>query len=149
MGARKITEGPPGESRPAGEPLHRLVLKEVARVVESMRKVPERVRVAGRTYRILYLEDHARRMEEALFRQDRDRLNMLFGQLSSKLRYQVERVARKSRRREAKDASRGRSRASSGEKSGASTVKSAVSKDKKTSRAEQRRPGRARKQSGR
>ena len=60
---------------------------------------PERVRVRAREYLITYLEDHQRRLEDALHRYDSDRLNMLYGQLASKVKYQLlkERAAPKKR----------------------------------------------------
>src|SRR5262249_38105178 len=65
------------------------ILREIVRVVQVRSKVPERVRILKRDYQITYLEDHRQRMEEALRRQDPDRLNMLFGQLASKVKYQL------------------------------------------------------------
>jgi len=64
-------------------------LHEIVRVIEARRKVPERVRLRGKEYQITYLEDHQRRMEEAIQRYDQDRLNMLYGQLASKVKYQL------------------------------------------------------------
>lgn len=66
-----------------------LILQEIARVIQSRTKVPERVRIQKREYQITYLEDHRQRIEEALRRHDTDRLNMLFGQLASKVKYQL------------------------------------------------------------
>ena len=65
------------------------ILQEIVRVVQARSKVPERVRILKRDYQITYLEDHRQRMEEALRRHDPDRLNMLFGQLASKVKYQL------------------------------------------------------------
>jgi len=65
------------------------ILQEIVRVVQARSKVPERVRIQKRDYQITYLEDHRQRMEEALRRHDPDRLNMLFGQLASKVKYQL------------------------------------------------------------
>lgn len=65
------------------------ILKEIARIVQSRAKVPERIQVQKRTFLITYLDDHKQRIEEALRRHDPDRLNMLFGQLESKVKYQV------------------------------------------------------------
>jgi hypothetical protein len=65
------------------------ILKEIARVVQSRAKVPERIQLQKRTFLITYLDDHRQRIEEALRRHDPDRLNMLFGQLESKVKYQV------------------------------------------------------------
>ena len=65
------------------------ILQEIVRVVQARSKVPERVRIQKRDYQIMYLEDHRQRMEEALRRHDPDRLNMLFGQLASKVKYQL------------------------------------------------------------
>jgi hypothetical protein len=69
------------------------ILKEIARIVQSRAKVPERIQVQKRTFLITYLDDHKQRIEEALRRHDPDRLNMLFGQLESKVKYQVVRKA--------------------------------------------------------
>jgi hypothetical protein len=71
------------------QPVDSSILHEIVRVVESRRKVPERVQVRAREYSITYLEDHQRRLEEALQRYDSDRLNMLYGQLASKVKYQL------------------------------------------------------------
>lgn len=65
------------------------ILKEIARIVQSRTKVPERVLIQKRTFLITYLDDHKQRIEEALRRHDPDRLNMLFGQLESKVKYQL------------------------------------------------------------
>ena len=65
------------------------ILHEIARIVQARAKVPERVRVQNRQYQITYLEDHRQRIEEALRRHDTDRLGMLFGQLASKVKYQL------------------------------------------------------------
>lgn len=64
------------------------ILHEIAHIIQSRAKVPERVRVQKREYQITYLDDHRQRIEEALRRHDTDRLNMLFGQLASKVKYQ-------------------------------------------------------------
>ena len=65
------------------------ILHEIARIVQARAKVPERVRIQNRQYQITYLEDHRQRIEEALRRHDTDRLGMLFGQLASKVKYQL------------------------------------------------------------
>lgn len=65
------------------------ILQEIVRAVREKGRVPERVTVAKRAYQITYLEDHKQRIEEALRRYDQDRLGMLFGQLASKVKYQV------------------------------------------------------------
>lgn len=65
------------------------ILHEIARIVQARAKVPERVRIQNRQYQITYLEDHRQRIEEALRRRDSDRLGMLFGQLASKVKYQL------------------------------------------------------------
>jgi len=59
------------------------------RVIEARAKVPDRVSIRGKKYQITYLEDHKMRLEEALRRRDPDRLNMLYGQLASKVKYQA------------------------------------------------------------
>ena len=68
------------------------ILREIVRVVEARTKVPEFVEVNKRRFQVTYLEDHKQRIEEALRRHDRDRLNMLFGQLESKVKYQAVRA---------------------------------------------------------
>ena len=65
------------------------ILQEIVRAVREERQVPERITVAKRDYQITYLEDHRQRIEEALRRYDADRLGMLFGQLASKVKYQL------------------------------------------------------------
>ena len=65
------------------------ILHEIARIVQMRAKVPDRVRIQNRQYQITYLEDHRQRIEEALRRHDTDRLGMLFGQLASKVKYQL------------------------------------------------------------
>jgi hypothetical protein len=71
------------------QPVDRNILQEIVRIIESRKKVPERVRVRNREYQITYLEDHQRRLQDALQRYDSDRLNMLYGQLASKVKYQL------------------------------------------------------------
>jgi len=71
------------------QPVDSSILHEIVRVIESRRKVPEKVVVKSREYVLTYLEDHRRRLEEALQRYDGDRLNMLYGQLASKIKYQL------------------------------------------------------------
>jgi hypothetical protein len=71
------------------QPVDSSILHEIVRVVETRRKVPDRVQVRSREYQITYLDDHQRRMEEAIHRFDGDRLNMLYGQLASKVKYQM------------------------------------------------------------
>ena len=69
-------------------PEDKSILHEIVRTIEARRRVPERIRVDASEYLITYLEDHRNRLEEALRRYDSDRLNMLFGQLASKIKYQ-------------------------------------------------------------
>lgn len=69
------------------------ILHEIAHIIQSRGKVPERVRLQKREYQITYLDDHRQRIEEALRRHDTDRLNMLFGQMASKVKYQLMRRA--------------------------------------------------------
>ena len=71
------------------QPVDNSILHEIVRVIESRRKVPEKVIVKSKEYVLTYLEDHRRRLEEALQRYDADRLNMLYGQLASKIKYQL------------------------------------------------------------
>ncbi len=65
------------------------ILHEIVHVIQSREKVPDRIRILKRQFQISYLEDHRQRMEEALRRRDFERLNMLYGQLASKVKYQV------------------------------------------------------------
>ncbi|HEX5034435.1 MAG TPA: hypothetical protein VFW62_08155, partial [bacterium] len=71
------------------QPVDSSILHEIVRIIEARRKVPEKLQVRGREYQITYLEDHQRRLEEALHRFDSDQLNMLYGQLASKVKYQM------------------------------------------------------------
>jgi hypothetical protein len=71
------------------QPVDSSILHEIVRVIDSRRKVPEKVVVKAREYLLTYLDDHQRRLEEALQRYDSDRLNMLYGQLASKIKYQL------------------------------------------------------------
>lgn len=71
------------------QPVDTSILHEIVRIIESRRKVPEKVIVKSKEYVLTYLDDHRRRLEEALQRYDADRLNMLYGQLASKIKYQV------------------------------------------------------------
>jgi hypothetical protein len=71
------------------------ILHEIARVIETRSKVPEKVRIKGKPYQITYLDDHRQRLEEAIRRHDSDRLGMLFGQLPSKVKYQLLRQSAK------------------------------------------------------
>ena len=48
------------------QPVDSSILHEIVRVIESRRKVPEKVIVKSKEYLLTYLEDHQRRLEEAL-----------------------------------------------------------------------------------
>ena len=74
---------------PAAQPVDSSILHEIVRVIEARSRVPGRVAVRAREYQITYLEDHQRRLEEAIQRHDADRINMLYGQLASKVKYQL------------------------------------------------------------
>ncbi|MDX2165801.1 MAG: hypothetical protein SF182_02010 [Deltaproteobacteria bacterium] len=71
------------------QPVDSSILHEIVRIIDSRRKVPAKVIVKSKEYLLTYLEDHQRRLEEAMSRYDRDLLNMLYGQLASKIKYQV------------------------------------------------------------
>jgi hypothetical protein len=71
------------------QPVDRNILLEIVRVVSTRAKVPDRARVRGNEYQLTYLDDHKHRLEDALRRHDSDRLNMLYGQLASKVKYQL------------------------------------------------------------
>lgn len=76
------------------------ILREIVRLIQANGVVPDRVHIQTREFEITYLEDHRQRIEEALRRHDGDRLNMLFGQLSSKVKYRhLRRVGRVERGR--------------------------------------------------
>ncbi len=92
------------------QPVDSSILHEIVRIIEARRKVPGRVRVRSKEYQITYLEDHQRRLEETLLRYDADRLNMLYGQLASKIKYQVCRHQPARARAGAATRSRGRER---------------------------------------
>ncbi|HYD47201.1 MAG TPA: hypothetical protein VEB21_02575 [Terriglobales bacterium] len=75
-----------------GQPVAKIdrpILLEIVRVVQSKGCVPDHVTLQKRRFSITYLEDHRQRIEEALRRQDAGQLNMLFGQLESKVKYQA------------------------------------------------------------
>ena len=74
---------------PAAQPVDSSILHEIVRVIEARSRVPGRVAVRAWEYQITYLEDHQRRLEEAIQRHDADRINMLYGQLASKVKYQL------------------------------------------------------------
>lgn len=80
------------------QPVDSSILHEIVRVVDSRSKVPERVRIRGKEYQLTYLDDHKQRLEEALRRHDADRKNMLYGQLASKVKYQLLRHVANGRR---------------------------------------------------
>lgn len=65
------------------------ILREIVHVIGARAEVPEFVDVSKKRFHVTYLEDHRQRIEEALRRNDRDRLNMLYGQLESKVKYQL------------------------------------------------------------
>jgi len=65
------------------------ILHEIVRIVGTRSKVPVKVRLRGKEYQLTYLDDHKQRLEDALHRHDPDRLNMLYGQLASKVKYQL------------------------------------------------------------
>ncbi len=75
------------------------ILHAIVRHIEEKEKVPERVRVRSRQYQITYLDDHRQRLEDAIQRRDPDRLNMLFGQLPGRIKYQQLRPARPAARK--------------------------------------------------
>jgi hypothetical protein len=74
---------------PVTQPVDRNILLEIVRVVSTRSKVPDKVRVRANEYLLTYLDDHKHRLEDALMRHDSDRLNMLYGQLASKVKYQL------------------------------------------------------------
>jgi hypothetical protein len=69
--------------------VHSAILHEIVRVIDAHGRVPERVQIRGREYQVAYLSDHKERLEEAIRRRDADRVNMLYGQLASKVKYQL------------------------------------------------------------
>jgi hypothetical protein len=74
------------------QPVDKSILQEIVRVVDARRRVPDRVQVRTKEYLITYLDDHQNRLEEALRRFDSDKLNMLYGQLASKVKYKAHRT---------------------------------------------------------
>lgn len=91
------------------------ILREIVRVIQTQRSVPDRVRIQAHEFEITYLDDHRQRIEDALRRYDADRLNILFGQLSSKVKYrQVQRPARVERRRAPQRAAKATTRGTGG-----------------------------------
>lgn len=120
------------------QPVDSSILHEIVRVIESRRRVPEKVVVKTREYLLTYLEDHQRRLEEALMRYDADRLNMLYGQLASKIKYQL---LRRLSARQAEAALRAATRpppAKKPAKAAAKTAKKPAAKVKKTAAAKPR-----------
>lgn len=69
--------------------IDRPILLEIVRIVQAQARVPEQILIQKRKFSITYLDDHRQRIEEALRRQDASQLNMLFGQLESKVKYQA------------------------------------------------------------
>ncbi len=69
--------------------LDKQILQEIVRVVQAEERVPTVVQVNGQRYVLTYLEDHDRRMQDALANRDPNLLSMLFGQLASKVKYQL------------------------------------------------------------
>lgn len=69
--------------------IDRPILLEIVRVIREQAKVPDLISIQKRAFSITYLDDHRQRIEDAVRRQDGDRLNMLFGQLESKVKYQA------------------------------------------------------------
>jgi hypothetical protein len=65
------------------------ILQEIVRVIQKRDKVPGKVKVRNKDYEITYLDDHRQRMEDAIQRRDTDRLEMLFGQLTGRVKYQL------------------------------------------------------------
>jgi hypothetical protein len=126
------------------QPVDRNILLEIVRVVGTRAKVPEKVRVRGSEYQLTYLDDHKHRLEDALMRHDLDRLNMLYGQLASKVKYQLLRQT-PARRAETESKKRATTKGSAGRATAPErTRSSAVSKRKdaqrKTTSAKKRRP---------
>lgn len=70
-------------------PLDRQILQEIVRIVQTEQRVPAFVEVDGQRYVLMYLEDHDRRLQEAIANRDTNLLSMLFGQLASRVKYQV------------------------------------------------------------
>jgi len=109
------------------------ILHEIVRIIQARTKVPERIRIQKRDYHITYLEDHRQRIEEALRRHDTDRLNMLFGQLTSKVKYQLmRRSPSRPKGREQTRVARGRSTSTA---RAAATSRTAAAARRKRARA--------------
>jgi hypothetical protein len=69
--------------------LDKQILQEIVRVVQAEQRVPSTIEVDGNRYALTYLEDHERRMQDAIANRDANLLSMLFGQLASKVKYQL------------------------------------------------------------
>lgn len=85
----------PSTSREKGElsltttPLDKEILHEIVRVIRAKEQVPHTVEVGGKRYALTYLDDHYQRLMDALASRDANMLSILFGQLASKVKYQV------------------------------------------------------------
>ena len=105
------------------------ILREIVRVISTRSEVPEFVDLNKKRFQVTYLEDHKQRIEEALRRNDRDRLNMLYGQLESKVKYQLLRSAGSGRAGDAPTAAR--KKATAPTKTAAKAVVKAAAKSAK------------------
>ena len=113
------------------QPVDSSILHEIVRVIGARNKVPERVKIRGKDYSITYLDDHKQRLEEALRRHDPDRLSMLYGQLASKVKYQLIRaLSAAAKARSAANKKRGRTLVSAAVKKGHHAVKKRTSTKK-------------------
>lgn len=70
-------------------PLDRQILQEIVRIVQTQQRVPTSVQVDGHQYALTYLDDHDRRLQDAIENRDSNLLGMLFGQLASRVKYQA------------------------------------------------------------
>lgn len=71
------------------------ILHEIVRIIRERAQVPEKVRIRTKQFVITYLEDHRQRLEEAMRRHDSDRVEMLFGQLPGRIKYQLLKPSRR------------------------------------------------------
>lgn len=115
--------------------IDRPILLEIVRVVQTQGRVPDFVSVQKRRFSITYLEDHRQRLEEALRRQDSGQLNMLFGQLESKVKYQVVKQPRETPAEKSRPAAASRSTAKTKPRQVAAKKTAAKKAPRETARA--------------
>ncbi|GIW43020.1 MAG: hypothetical protein KatS3mg077_0302 [Candidatus Binatia bacterium] len=83
LGAEKETRGL------TTTPLDKEILQEIVRIVRTKEEVPTCVEVGGKRFAVTYLDDHSQRLRDAIASRDANMLSILFGQLASKVKYQL------------------------------------------------------------